>query len=91
MTAGLTSLPDELLLAIFDPLLPPNQGIPVAGVNAAWTPPSGVERQHLVRSHLDECRTNWFEERDQSDDNLLPVTVPESPFTRLSGLWTLRQ
>ncbi|PVF99545.1 hypothetical protein CPB86DRAFT_703242 [Serendipita vermifera] len=91
MTAGLESLPDELFLTIFDQLLPPSEGIPVTGTNAAWTPPSAVERRHLVRSHLDEGVTEWFGERAEDEDNLLPVTIPESPFTRYSALWTLRQ
>ncbi|CAG8597726.1 7181_t:CDS:2 [Acaulospora colombiana] len=91
MTVSLTSLPDELLLAIFEQLVPPNDGIPVTGTNAAWTPPSGVERRHSARSYLDEGFIEWFGDREDNEDNLLPVTIPESPFTRHSALWGLRQ
>jgi hypothetical protein len=83
------SLPNELLLAIIENLLPPEEGIPITGFNAAWTPASSVERRHSFY-HLDECAATWFDGTEHSLDGST-TNIRDTPYSRYSTLWALRQ
>ncbi|PVF99528.1 hypothetical protein CPB86DRAFT_703109 [Serendipita vermifera] len=87
--ASLSSLPNELLIAIIEHLLPSQEGVPITGFNAAWTPLSSVERRHNFY-HLDTLASDWFDGPEYNMD-WITTNIKDTPFTRYATLWSLRR
>ncbi|PVF99544.1 hypothetical protein CPB86DRAFT_289450 [Serendipita vermifera] len=85
---SLSTLPVEILLAIIDQLTPSNEGVPIVGVNAAWTGIYALERPRNFH-HLATAASSIFEEGESQEratnnmGDVVPYRERQAPLREL--------